>query len=313
LIELPEGEHGVIVSQHASDGSQRQPGLEIFQATWAMQNLPTSSRPWGHQEIIERIREAGFSGALHWVADEATDFELVECLRRSGLMVGVGFPAYDGKSVGSLAGRAQALGVSFLNAQVHDAFVSDVRAIAMLETLYEECDAIGIPLFIETHRGTVTQDLRRTIAYGRRVPRMRYTLDASHYVVAGEVTQPGLAPRFVEALSEIIQRSSSIHARVSNGEQVQVDIGDGSGALVAHYLAWWKSAYQHWLAEATPGAFFPFVCELGPAPYAITVPNGAYLPVGAELSDRFAQALVFKSIAEEIRADAESAGESTPN
>jgi hypothetical protein len=301
------------VSKHASDGSDRPPRLEIFQATWAMQNLPTPSQPWGHQEIVERIREAGFSGALHWVADEGTDFEMVERLRRSGLMVGVGFPAHNGKSVRSLAGRAQALGASFLNAQVHDVFVSDARAIVTLETLYEECDAIGMPLFIETHRGTVTQDLLRTIAYGRRVPRMRYTLDASHYVVAGEVTQPGLAPRFAEALSEIIKRSSSIHARVSNGEQVQVDIGYGTGALVAPYLTWWMSAYQHWLAEATPGAFFPFVCELGPAPYAITVPNGTSLPVGAELSDRFAQALVFKRIAEGIRADAESAGKSTPH
>ena len=71
-----------------------------------------------------------------------------------------------------------------------------------------------MPLFIETHRGTITQDLLRTIAYSRQVPRMRFTLDASHYVVAGEVTQPDAAPRFTEALAEIIARSSSVHARV---------------------------------------------------------------------------------------------------
>jgi sugar phosphate isomerase/epimerase len=277
---------------------------------WAMQGLPDSSRPWDHPEVVERIREAGFSGALHWVADEHTDFEMVELLRRAGLLVGVGFPAYEGQSISSIAERAQALGVSFLNAQVHDAFTSDAGAVARLEALYAECDAIGMPLFIETHRGTVTQDLRRTIEYGRRVPRIRYTLDASHYVVAGEVTEPGLVPRFVEALSEIIRRSSSIHARVSNGEQVQVDVGDGTGTLVTPYRAWWTSAYRHWLAEAALGEFFPFVCELGPAPYAITVPNGASLPAGAELSDRFAQALVFKRMAEAIRADVESdAGE----
>lgn len=298
------------VSQHASDGSQRPPRLEVFQAMWAMQGLPDSSRPWDDPEVVERIREAGFSGALHWVADEHTDFEMVEHLRRAGLLVGVGFPAYEGQSISSMAERAQALGVSFLNAQVHDAFASDAGATARLEALYAECDAIGMPLFIETHRGTVTQDLRRTIEYGRRVPRMRYTLDASHYVVAGEVTEPGLAPRFVEALSEIIRRSSSVHARVSNGEQVQVDVGDGTGTLVTPYRAWWTSAYRHWLAEAAPGEFFPFICELGPAPYAITVPNGVSLPAGAELSDRFAQALVFKRIAEAIRADVESdAGE----
>ncbi len=292
-------------STHASDGSDLPPRLEIFQAIWAMQDLPASDRPWSPQEIVDRIRDAGFSGAFPTVMDEDRDFEMVERLRRAGLLVGIGFVANEGKSARTLAERAKALGVSFLNAQVLDAFTSDARAVIRLQTLYEECDAAGMPLFIETHRGTVTQDLLRTIAYGRQVPRMRYTLDASHYVVAGEVTQPDQAPRFAEALSEIIRRSSSIHARVSNGEQVQVDIGDGTGALVAPYLAWWTSAYRHWLAEAAPGDFFPFVCELGPAPYAITAPRGTALHAGAELSDRFAQALVFKGIAAEIREGAE--------
>jgi predicted transcriptional regulator len=289
---------------HASDGSHRQPRLEIFQAIWAMQDLPAPNRPWSPQEIVDRIRDAGFSGAFPSVEDEDRDFGMVERLRRAGLLVGIGFPVSEGKSVRPLAERAKALGVSFLNAQVQDAFTSDAQAVMRLETLYEECDAAGMPLFIETHRGTITQDLLRTIAYGQRVPRMRYTLDASHYVVAGEVTQPDHAPRFTEALSEIIRRSSSIHARVSNGEQVQVDIGDGTGARVAAYRDWWTAAYRQWLAEAAPGEFFPFVCELGPAPYAITAPGGTSLPVGVELSDRWAQALVLKRIAEEIRAAA---------
>jgi hypothetical protein len=235
------------------------------------------------------------------VADADADFPTVAKIRDSGLLVGVGFPAYEDTSVSSLARRAQDLGVSFLNAQVHDAFVSDALAVARLAALYQACDAIGMPLFIETHRGTVTQDLLRTIAYSRQVPRMRFTLDASHYVVAGEVTRPDVAPRFTEALSEIIARSSSIHARVSNGEQVQVDVGEGTGTLVSPYVGWWTSAYQHWLSVAGPGDFFPFVCELGPPPYAITVPSGSPFPVGAELSDRRAQALVFKRIAERIR------------
>jgi hypothetical protein len=293
--------------QHASDGSQHRPRIEVFQATWAMQNLPDAGHPWSESEMVDRICGAGFSGALHWVADQTRDFEMVERLRDSGLMVGVGFPAYDGQSFRPLAEQAKALGVSFLNAQVHDAFVADATVVTRLETLYAECDAVGIPLFIETHRGTITQDLLRTIAYGSQVPRLRYTLDASHYVVAGEVTQPRSTPHFAAALAEIIRRTASIHARVSNGEQVQVDIGDGTGTLVETYRDWWMSAYRHWLAEALPGDFFPFVCELGPAPYAITAPRGIAVPAGTELSDRFAQALVFKRIAEAIGAAAGSA------
>jgi sugar phosphate isomerase/epimerase len=291
----------LITSQNAADGSSRQPRLEIFQSTWAMVDVPHPGHPWSLQEAVDWIRDEGFAGALHWVADADADFPAVVRIRRSGLLVGVGFPAYEDTSVGPLAERAQDLGVSFLNAQVHDAFVSDAGAIARLDALYDACDAIGMPLLIETHRGTITQDLLRTIAYSRQVPRMRFTLDASHYVVAGEVTQPHAAPRFNEALSEIIGRSSSIHARVSNGEQVQVDIGDGTGPLVSPYLGWWASAYRRWLSAAAAGDFFPFVCELGPPPYAITAPSGSPFPMNAELSDRRAQALVFKHIAERIR------------
>lgn len=291
----------MITSQHAADGSSRSPRLEVFQSTWAMVDLPNPSHPWDLQDAVAWMRDQGFGGALQWVADADADFPVVAQIRRSGLLVGVGISVYEETAVVPVARRAQDLGVSFVNAHLHDAFASDAQAVARLDALYEGCDAIGMPLFVETHRGTVTQDLLRTIAYARQVSRMRFTLDASHYVVAGEVTQPDAAPRFNEALSEIIVRSASIHARVSNGEQVQVDIGDGSGPLVSPYIGWWTSAYQHWLKAAAPGDFFPFVCELGPRPYAITVPSGSPFPTGAELSDRRAQALVFKHIAERIR------------
>jgi hypothetical protein len=161
------------------------------------------------------------------------------------------------------------------------------------------CDELDVPLFIETHRGTVTQDLLRTVSYARQMERMRFTLDASHFVVAGELIAPDNSPKFREALGEIIARSSSIHARVSNGEQVQVDVGDGTGEVVRPYIRWWQAAFRQWSTRAQPGDFFPFVCELGPAPYSITLPVPSESGERVEISDRFAQALVFKKIADE--------------
>jgi hypothetical protein len=290
-----------MASMHATDGSDRLPGMAIFQATWAMRDLPGSGDVFDVESAVNWVRCAGFDGVMHWIAAEA-DFAAVEVIRRAGLLAGVGFPVQDIATAALVAQRAHDLGVSFLNAQVYDAFTGDAEAIARLEALYELCDSLAVPLFIETHRGMITQDLLRTVAYARQVPRVRFTLDASHYVVGGEIIAPDQAPRFNEALSEIIARSTSVHARVSNGEQIQVDIGDGRGALVAVYVNWWTSAYRQWLAQAASGEFFPFVCELGPRPYAIAAPQGTSLPAGAELSDRRAQALVFKRIAEEIRA-----------
>ena len=289
----------MMISKHASDGSSRPPRLEVFQATWAMRDLPGAGAAFDLGEAVDWVRSAGFAGMLHSVNAEA-DFAAVEIIRRAGLLVGVGFPVQEIVPAGELAQRAREMGVSFLNAQVHDAFASDAEALSKLEALYEACDAIGMPLFIETHRGMITQDLLRTIAFARHMPRVRFTLDVSHYVVGGEIVRPDQAPRFNEALAEIIARSASIHARVSNGEQIQVDIGDGSGALVRPYVNWWMSAYRQWLAQAAAGDLFPFVCELGPKPYAIAVPAGTACPEAIELSDRRTQALVFKRLAERL-------------
>ena len=48
-----------------------------------------------------------------------------------------------------------------------------------------------------------------------------------------------------------------------------------------------------WKRDAQPGDIFPFASELGPPRYAITLPDGR------EFSDRWAQSLVMKRLAEQ--------------
>jgi hypothetical protein len=279
--------------------------MEIFQATWAMMDLPGSRQPFDLQEAVDWVASAGFAGVMHWVDSEA-DFAAVDVIRRAGLLAGIGFPARDMAHSSMVIEGACDRGVSFLNAQVYDSFTGDAEAVAKLEGLYQLADLAGVPLFIETHRGMVTQDLIRTVAYARQVPRVEFTLDASHYVVAGEIIDPSRSPRFNELLAEIIARTSCIHARVSNGEQVQVDVGDGTGEVMRPFVGWWTAAYRQWRAAATPGHIFPFVCELGPRPYVLAAPGGMAFPAGGELGDRRQQALVFKRIAEAIRAEVDA-------
>jgi hypothetical protein len=55
-------------------------------------------------------------------------------------------------------------------------------------------------------------------------------------------------------------------------------------------MGWWEYAIRSWRKRAKPDAGLTFLCELGPAPYAITGPDGQ------ELSDRWADALVMKDM-----------------
>jgi hypothetical protein len=91
----------------------------------------------------------------------------------------------------------------------------------------------------------------------------------------------------------VLERISHLHGRISNGEQAQVDVGDGSGATAQFFVTLWSTAMRHWLSGAGPGDVFPFTSELGPPRYAITLPDGR------EFSDRWEQSLVMKRLAEQ--------------
>jgi hypothetical protein len=86
-----------------------------------------------------------------------------------------------------------------------------------------------------------------------------------------------------------------IDARVSNGHQVQTDVGLASDSpYLAHFLSQWKKAMHQWLTEAGPGDLFIFRPELGPPPYAIVQSKGG------EISDRWAQAIRFAQIGKRL-------------
>jgi hypothetical protein len=55
-------------------------------------------------------------------------------------------------------------------------------------------------------------------------------------------------------------------------------------------MDWWEYAIRSWRKRSRPDAVLTFLCELGPAPYAITGPDGL------ELSDRWQDALVMKDM-----------------
>ncbi len=278
---------------YAHDNSGRPPRLETFQASWAMMDLPGAQGQFDLRRALDWTKANGFGGLMYW-AQTSADMANLDVIRKGGLLPGVGIAAQGLDESCDLINAAAAHGATFLNAQVYDAFLPEAEVLKKLEALYAASDRAGVPMYIETHRGRVTQDLLRTVYYADYLRRMTFTLDASHYVLAGEINSPDDDAQFTQLLARLVNQTGAVHARVSNGEQVQVDIGDGSAAVAQPFIRWWTVAYMQWRERAAAGDIFPFVCELGPRPYAIAAPTGE------ELGDRLAQALVFKRIAEQI-------------
>ncbi|MDQ0112122.1 sugar phosphate isomerase/epimerase family protein [Paenibacillus harenae] len=272
------------------------PTLAVHMSWWGMSGLGEGGREWTLEERFGKIAEAGFDGIDGFIPAPEEEAEWRRLLAKYDLALSVN--AYP-KTAADLERflqqvRAYDGDVSFINAQVMAPFLIDEPAVSLLGELKRLAEKHALPVHIETHRGTITQDLIRTVGYVRRLGGLPLTIDFSHYVVAGELHT--ISDEAEELLGELLVHTAGIHARVSNGEQVQVSIGDeGEHPMVPRYKRWWKDGMKHWLQTRNKqAAALTAVCELGPAGYAITIDE--YAGRTQEISDRWQQSLLLKDI-----------------
>lgn len=285
-----------------------QPRLATYQAWWGMMDVGEDGREWSDEQKLRRVAEAGFEGILLFDdLDGARGERWRALLDEHGLALAVGTYAVRRDELREDVLRAAELGATFVNAQMMDYFLVGEAGEDAVRSTVEIGREAGIPCLVETHRACVTQDLLRTVDFVQAVPEARLAIDFSHYVVAGQVpVGPGeiwpIRPELEDALELLLERTGAFHGRVSNGHLVQIDVGPhAEHPAVAHFCRWWGSGMRHWREQAQPGDVLPFVVELGPFPYSIT-PGHVPSP-GAELSDRWDQALVLQRLATRIWAD----------
>ncbi len=275
-----------------NDGSKNAPRLRIQHSLWSLGKLPMNAeQEWTLAEKFAKAKAGGFEAVECWLNDESEQEHKTE-LERAGLKLVLGHRPFTLPEVQQTVDRALRLGADFVFAQPADAF-TDAQAVA---TLCREGRKIandaGLAFFVETHRNNFTENLPQTLQLIDLVPDIRFTADLSHFVVVGEFY--GWADeRAIDRMLPILERTSHMHGRISNGEQVQVDVGDGTNMTAQFFVELWATAMKHWLPGAGAGDVFPFTSELGPPRYAITTPDGK------EFSDRWEQSLVMKSLAEQ--------------
>lgn len=266
--------------------------IDIQQSWWAMNGLGNDIREWTMEEKFEKIAEAGFTGIMGELPEEHDKEKWRRLLDEYQFSFGIhSFPSKR-EDLQQLLTKAKEFGVQYVSSQVMDDFIIGEEAVQLLKSLVDEAKKVNIPYFVETHRGRITQDLIRTVNYVKEISDLRLTVDLSHYVVAGEGCHSKKAE---ECFDILLKRTSSIHARVSNGHQIQIDIGsDGNHPMTERFVKWWEKGMSYWLQEANQGDVLPLVCELGPPDYSITKSIDTI-----EISDRWEQAIVFKRILEE--------------
>ncbi|WP_307300215.1 sugar phosphate isomerase/epimerase family protein [Neobacillus driksii] len=290
--------------------TKREPRLEVLMSWWGMSGLGGhngAGNEWSMEEKVRRIAEAGYNGINGMLPEGEEAEQWKQLLDQYNLSYSVNAYPKTAEELDVFLRKAKSFGrVDFVNVQVMRPFLVGNHAVQLLAEMAELSRSAGIPAYIETHRGTITQDLLRTVEFAERLPELELTIDFSHYVVAGEMRT--VSDEAEELLQKLLSRTKSIHARVSNGEQVQIDIpmfesvGKGEiefeDPMLKHFQRWWLEGMRCWRQAAKEDEVLPFICELGPPPYAITVrgTNG----VQREVSDRWTQALLFARVARSL-------------
>jgi hypothetical protein len=259
-----------------------------------MERLRSETGELTLEEKVDRIARAGFDGVTDHFYDRAHMSPLMALLKERHLAIeGQVFP----RSIGELAPAlemAAEFGCHHITIQPDICPMTVAECLPILEGWQRLAEQAGVPVYVETHRGRMTNDLLFTLQLLDAFPALRFTIDLSHYVVAREMNLP-IRNDMAAMISRILNHGWAIHGRVAGAHQVQLELSFSQHQpWFAQFRAWWAEAIRSWRQRAGNDATLSFTCELGPAPYAISGPDGR------DQTDRWAEALMLRETVREL-------------
>lgn len=270
--------------------------LEIYQSLWAMeQRIPgVVERPMEENFVL--AAEAGYRGLCVDPAVNEIDetLALIPLFEKYSLKCMVNAFPHTIDELLPLLQMARTMNAGMVNVIGQVMPFSVAEGVQVIEHWMADAAGLCMPVLFETHRDCTLNDLYFALQLIQAVPDMRLCADLSHYVIDREMPLP-LTKRDQAFMQSILQRSDCFQGRVSNREQIQVQIDfPQHQAWVEQFKQWWRYGIHQWRQRSANDAVLPFLCELGPPPYAITGADGL------ELSDRWQEALKIKHWVETI-------------
>jgi len=233
--------------KNTNDGSASAPYLRNDINYLNCDELPDFSiGPKGSDlEIHKAIKEAGYSGIQ--------DGDLKIC-QEMGLASTVTGRVNAVGEIEDPAKKWKDLGYDCATLHIGWGMESDDEIARIVEDVLDTSENLDFPLYIETHRGTITQDMYRTVKLVERFPEIRINGDFSHWYTGQEMVYGGFENK-LDFIQPVLDRVRFIHARIGNPGCIQVDIGDAANQIyVDHFKAMWTKCFVSFLKSAEPGS-----------------------------------------------------------
>ncbi|GGA54133.1 hypothetical protein GCM10011507_01690 [Edaphobacter acidisoli] len=267
--------------------------LRIYMNWLALDGTAVGCSGGRQEDPLREICEAGYDG-VQFI--EPLSRKLVDGARALRLGVcGSGRVNEPGDS-GRLAREAADAGLECLTLHVGWGIEDDDAAERLITAVLEASEKYSIPLYVETHRATIFQDMWRAVGFVRRFPELRLNGDFSHWYTGQEMVYGGFEKK-MEFIRPVLERVRFIHGRIGNPGCMQVDVGNGYVAgrpYIEHFRMLWMACFVDYLADAKAAEFICFVPELLASDIFY-----ARMFDGREESDRWEQSLVLARIARE--------------
>src|SRR5882757_8777657 len=261
--------------------------------------LPTWSRgPRGDMAAILRgARNAGY---------EAVQCRDAEAARKAGLVPTAIDRLNRPQDARSQVIKCKAEGYNGLTLHAGTGFETDDEARRLAEAIVEAAEAEAFPVYLETHRATMTQDMKRTLDLAARVPGLRFNGDYAHWYTGCEIAYGDIGAK-IARLQPITRRTRFLHGRISGPGCIQIAVNGASSADLDAFRRLWVASFEGFLRSSAPGDVFGFYPELLPPAYhyARLVPG----PDGnlQEETDRWQEAQALVDIARDCWQQAKAA------
>lgn len=275
---------------NTNDNTKRAPYLRIDLVAETLMDLPSNLKKSLRDHYRWLVKE-GFSGVQNGDPHLCRSMGLNYVT--SGHVSNVGQTA-------RLISNARMNGADCITLHVGNGLESDSIVDRLVEDILNQAEKANYPVFIETHRSTITQDMFRTVRMVNQFPEIRFNGDFSHWYTGQEMRYGGFKDMAEKLafIEPVFRRVRYIHGRIGNGGAIQVDVTRPDMKInVDYFKEIWMRCFRGFLESASPGDYFIFAPELlSPQKhYALNFYKNARLE---EEGSRIQQAVVLKNIAQ---------------